>query len=67
MSAGRILVVDDDKEMCALLEAGLDSGGGAAFADGVGDLLLISAAMSLIGAVAAALLVHQRDLWAPAR
>jgi len=51
----------------ALLEAGLDSGGGAAFADGVGDLLLISAAMSLIGAVAAALLVHQRDLWAPAR
>ena len=50
----------------ALLEAGLDGGGGgAAFADGVGELLLISAALSLLGALAAALLVRQRDLWAP--
>jgi len=50
----------------ALLESGLDGGGGAAaFTDGVGELLLISAALSLIGALAAALLVRQRDLWAP--
>jgi EmrB/QacA subfamily drug resistance transporter len=50
----------------ALLEAELDGGGGnAAFADGVGELLLISAGLSLLGALAAALLVRQRDLWAP--
>jgi EmrB/QacA subfamily drug resistance transporter len=50
----------------ALLEAGLEDGGGAAaFADGVGELLLISAALSLLGALAAALLVRPRDLWAP--
>jgi predicted MFS family arabinose efflux permease len=50
----------------ALLEAGLDGGGGgAAFTHGVGELLLISAAMSVLGALAAALLVRQRDLWAP--
>ncbi|HKG62591.1 MAG TPA: DHA2 family efflux MFS transporter permease subunit [Solirubrobacteraceae bacterium] len=49
-----------------LLEAGLEDGGGAAaFADGVGELLLISAALSLLGALAAALLVRPRDLWAP--
>ena len=50
----------------ALLEAGLEGGGGgAAFAEGVGELLLISAALSLLGALAAALLVRQRDMWAP--
>jgi predicted MFS family arabinose efflux permease len=50
----------------ALLEAGLrDGGGGRAFADGVGELLLISAGLSLLGALAAALLVSQRDMWAP--
>jgi len=50
----------------ALLEAGLDGGGGGqAFADGVGELLLISAGLSLLGAFAAWSLVHQRDLWAP--
>ena len=51
----------------ALLEAGLraDGGGGQAFADGVGELLLISAGLSLLGALAAAMLVRQRDLWAP--
>ncbi|HET8948991.1 MAG TPA: MFS transporter, partial [Solirubrobacteraceae bacterium] len=50
----------------ALLEAGLDGGGGGqAFADGVGELLLISAGLSLLGALAAWSLVHQRDLWAP--
>ncbi len=51
----------------ALLEAGLrDNGGGdQAFADGVGELLLISAGLSLLGALAAWALVRQRDLWAP--
>jgi EmrB/QacA subfamily drug resistance transporter len=50
----------------ALLEAGLrDGGGGKAFADGVGELLLISAGLSLLGALAASALVRQRDLWAP--
>jgi EmrB/QacA subfamily drug resistance transporter len=50
----------------ALLEAGVsDGGGGRAFADGVGELLLISAALSLLGALAAVALVRQRDLWAP--
>ena len=50
----------------ALLESGLDGGGGAAaFTDGVGELLLISAAIAVLGALAAALLVRQRDLWAP--
>jgi EmrB/QacA subfamily drug resistance transporter len=50
----------------ALLEAGLrDGGGGKAFADGVGELLLISAGLSLLGALAAGALVRQRDLWAP--
>jgi hypothetical protein len=50
----------------ALLEAGLDDGGGGqAFADGVGEQLLIYARLSLLGALAAWLLVHQRDLWAP--
>ena len=47
-------------------EAGLDGGGGGqAFADGVGELLLISAGLSLLGALAAWSLVHQRDLWTP--
>jgi hypothetical protein len=51
----------------ALLEAGLkDGGGGRAFADGVGELLLISAGLSVLGAAAAAVLVRQRDLWVPA-
>jgi hypothetical protein len=51
----------------ALLEAGLrhNGGGGQAFADGVGELLLISAGLSLLGALAAWSLVHQRDLWSP--
>ena len=50
----------------ALLEAGLrDGGGGQAFADGVGELLLISAGLSLLAALAAAVLVRQGDLWAP--
>ena len=50
----------------ALLEAGVsDGGGGRAFADGVGELLLISAGLSLLGALAAVVLVRQRDLWAP--
>jgi EmrB/QacA subfamily drug resistance transporter len=50
----------------ALLEAGLrDGGGGRAFADGVGELLLISAGLSLLGTVAAVVLVRQHDLWAP--
>jgi hypothetical protein len=53
----------------ALLEAGLRDGGGSgrAFADGVAELLLISAGLSLLGALAAWLLVRQRDLWAPPR
>jgi predicted MFS family arabinose efflux permease len=51
----------------ALLEAGLrhNGGGGQAFADGVGELLLISAGLSLLGALAAWALVSQRDMWAP--
>jgi EmrB/QacA subfamily drug resistance transporter len=51
----------------ALLEAGLrqNGGGGQAFADGVGELLLISAGLSLLGALAAWALVRQRDLWTP--
>ena len=51
----------------ALLEATLRDGGGAgrAFVRGLDELLLIAAALSLAGAVAAAVLVRQRDLWAP--
>jgi len=51
----------------ALLEAGLGHGGaqGTAFADGLDELLLIAAALSLAGAVAALVLVRQRDMWAP--
>jgi len=51
----------------ALLEATLRDGGGAggAFARGLDELLLIAAALSFAGAVAAAVLVRQRDLWAP--
>jgi EmrB/QacA subfamily drug resistance transporter len=47
----------------ALLEAGL--GEGHPFADEVGELLLISAGLSLLAALAAAVLVRQRDMWAP--
>jgi predicted MFS family arabinose efflux permease len=49
----------------ALLEATLRDGGGAgrAFVRGLDELLLIAAALSLAGAVAAAVLVRQRDLW----
>jgi EmrB/QacA subfamily drug resistance transporter len=47
----------------ALLEAGI--GEGHAFADEVGELLLISAGLSLLAAVAAAVLVRQHDMWAP--
>ena len=51
----------------ALLEAGLDGGGGgAAFADGVAELLLIAAGMSAVGALAALVLVSQADFWSPA-
>src|SRR5215213_6777258 len=48
-----------------LLEAGLrgDGGGGQAFARGLDELLLIAAGLSFAGAVAAAVLVRQRDLW----
>src|SRR5215212_1589368 len=49
----------------ALLEAGLGGGGGraGAFADGLDELLLIAAALSLAGAAAAAALIRQRDLY----
>jgi predicted MFS family arabinose efflux permease len=49
----------------ALLEAGLDDGGGQgrAFADGLDEVLLIAAALSLAGAAAAAALIRQRDLY----
>ena len=49
----------------ALLEAGLDGGGGQgrAFADGLDEVLLIAAALSLAGAAAAAALIRQRDLY----
>ena len=52
----------------ALLEAGLGNGGsqGAAFVDGLDEVLLIAAVLSLAGALAAGVLVRQRDLWAPA-
>jgi len=41
-----------------------DGGGaGSAFARGLDELLLIAAALSLAGALAAAVLVRQRDLW----
>jgi hypothetical protein len=52
----------------ALLEAGLGNGGSqrAAFADGLDEVLLIAAGLSLAGALAAGVLVRQRDLWAPA-
>src|SRR5215212_424816 len=51
----------------ALLEATLRDGDGAgsAFARGLDQLLLIAAALSFAGAVAAAVLVRQRDMWAP--
>ena len=48
----------------ALLEAGLREG--HPFADEVGELLLISAGLSLLAALAAAVLVRQRDMWVPA-
>ena len=48
----------------ALLEAGLRKG--HPFAEEVGELLLISAGLSLLAALAAAVLVRQRDLWVPA-
>ncbi len=48
----------------ALLEAGLREG--HPFAEEVGELLLISAGLSLLAALAAAVLVRQRDLWVPA-
>ena len=47
----------------ALLEAGLREG--HPFADEVGELLLISAGLSLLAALAAGVLVRQRDMWAP--
>ena len=52
----------------ALLEATLRDGGNsrAAFADGLGELLLIAAGMSAVGAVAALGLIRQSDMWAPA-
>jgi len=52
----------------ALLEAQLRSGGNspAAFADGLRELLVIAAAMSAAGAIAALALIHQSDMWAPA-
>jgi EmrB/QacA subfamily drug resistance transporter len=52
----------------ALLEATLRDGGdsAAAFADGLGELLLIAALMSATGAVAALTLIRQADMWAPA-
>ena len=52
----------------ALLEAGLGNGGSqaAAFADGLDEVLLIAAGLSLAGALAAGVLVRQRDLWVPA-
>ena len=51
----------------ALLEARLRDGGahGRAFAAGLDELLLIAAGLSLAGAVAAGVLVRQRDLWVP--
>ena len=52
----------------ALLEARLRDGGDprAAFADGLSEILLIAAAMGAVGAIAAAVLIRQRDLWTPA-
>ena len=52
----------------ALLEAGLGNGGSqdAAFTDGLDEVLLIAAGLSLAGALAAGVLVRQRDLWVPA-
>ena len=51
----------------ALLEARIkDGGGAAAFAAGLDELLAISAVMSAAGVVAAAALIRQRDMWAPA-
>jgi EmrB/QacA subfamily drug resistance transporter len=49
----------------ALLEARLRDGGGhgRAFAAGLDELLLIAAGLSLAGALAAGVLVRQRDLW----
>ena len=37
----------------------------AAFADGLNELLLIAAALALVGLVAAVVLVRARDLWRP--
>jgi len=52
----------------ALLEARLRDGGNssAAFADGLGELLLIAALMCAAGAVAALALIRQADMWVPA-
>jgi EmrB/QacA subfamily drug resistance transporter len=51
----------------ALLEAKLRDAGQspAAFADGLGEILLIAAGMSAAGALAALALVRQDDMWAP--
>jgi EmrB/QacA subfamily drug resistance transporter len=51
----------------ALLEASVRSGGGsrAAFADGLGEILLIAAGLSAAGAVAALALIRQSDMWTP--
>jgi EmrB/QacA subfamily drug resistance transporter len=56
----------------ALLEASIRDGAGSgaaadaeAFANGVQELLLIAVALNLVAAAAAAVLVHQRDLWTP--
>ncbi len=52
----------------ALLEATRRGGGDspAAFADGLRELLLIAALMSVAGAVAALALIRQADMWVPA-
>jgi EmrB/QacA subfamily drug resistance transporter len=51
----------------ALLEARIkDGGGAAAFADGLDELLVIAAAMSAAGVLAALGLIRQSDMWAPA-
>jgi TctA family transporter len=58
----------------ALLEASVrhDLAGGhgdraAAFSSALDELLLIAAVVNLVGALAAALLVRQSDLWTPPR
>jgi EmrB/QacA subfamily drug resistance transporter len=52
----------------ALLESTLRGARGdraAAFADGLSELLLIAAALGVAGAIAAGVLISQRDMWAP--